>query len=90
MGLNGVTALSNGNYVVGSPAWNGNKGAATWVSGTSGATLDGQNTIDAQNSIEGAAASASPNPILIGDGAFAGSFFAAVPAARRTCHHRSA
>ena len=30
----GVTALTNGNYVVGSPNWNGNEGSVTWVSGT--------------------------------------------------------
>jgi hypothetical protein len=44
-----VLALSNGNYVV-SSAGKG-KGAATWVDGTNGATLDGGHTIDAQNSI---------------------------------------
>lgn len=30
VGLEGVTVLSNGNFVVASPAWNGNRGAATW------------------------------------------------------------
>ena len=32
----GVTALSNGNYVVRSPFWNNNTGAATWGSGATG------------------------------------------------------
>ena len=32
----GVIALSNGNYVVASPNWNGNRGAATWGDGTVG------------------------------------------------------
>jgi hypothetical protein len=32
----GITALSNGNYVVGSDFWNGTLGAATWGSGTTG------------------------------------------------------
>ncbi|MFM2141578.1 MAG: Bifunctional hemolysin/adenylate cyclase precursor [Verrucomicrobiota bacterium] len=40
VGFSGVTALSNGNYVVGSPGWdNGaaiNAGAATWCNGTTG------------------------------------------------------
>ncbi len=40
VGYYGVTALSNGNYVVSSPEWdNGpalNAGAVTWASGTSG------------------------------------------------------
>jgi hypothetical protein len=36
VGLGGVTALSNGNYVVQSPSWNGNRGAVTWGSGTAG------------------------------------------------------
>jgi hypothetical protein len=34
--LHSFTVLSNGNYVVKSPYWNGNRGAATWGSGTSG------------------------------------------------------
>jgi filamentous hemagglutinin family protein len=44
-----VTALSDGNYVVGSPDWNGNKGAATWASGTLGLT----GTVSASNSLIG-------------------------------------
>ncbi len=43
--------LSNGNYVVGSPKWNGGFGAATWGSGTTG--VDG--TISAANSLIGSA-----------------------------------
>src|SRR5260370_11786770 len=31
-----VTALTNGNYVVRSPGWNGGMGAVTWGSGTAG------------------------------------------------------
>ena len=31
-----VAALENGNYVVGSPSWNANHGAATWASGLGG------------------------------------------------------
>jgi Repeat of unknown function (DUF5650)/Secretion system C-terminal sorting domain len=42
-GSNGVTALTNGNYVVSSPFWNkevagGNHGAVTWGNGTMGIT----------------------------------------------------
>ncbi len=33
-----VTPLSNGNYVVASPYWNGYRGAVTWNSGTRGVT----------------------------------------------------
>src|SRR5262249_21387134 len=76
--LSNVTVLSNSNYVVNSPKWNVNLGAATWASGTSGATLDGQHTIDAENSIEGTVAGAagftSPRP-----GALPGSFVALFP-----------
>jgi filamentous hemagglutinin family protein len=39
VGNNGVTALTNGNYVVGSSGWDGaatNTGAATWVNGSNG------------------------------------------------------
>ncbi len=32
----GVIALPNGNFVVGSPEWNGNRGAATFVNGVTG------------------------------------------------------
>src|SRR5262245_39508559 len=45
----GVTALSNGSYVVASPFWNGSKGAATWSSGSSSVT--GQ--ISSSNSLVG-------------------------------------
>ncbi len=44
-----VSALSNGNYVVASPGWNGNRGAATWADGTIGIT--GQ--VDDTNSLVG-------------------------------------
>jgi hypothetical protein len=47
--FNGVTKLSNGNYVVDSPYWNGNRGAATWANGHSGIT----GTISAANSLIG-------------------------------------
>ena len=41
-----VTALTNGNYVVGSPHWNSNTGAATWASGaTDGTRLTGPITV---------------------------------------------
>src|SRR5262249_31371911 len=53
VGYGGVTALTNGNYVVLSPFWNGNRGAATWGSGTSGQTLDGSGSISPQNSLVG-------------------------------------
>jgi hypothetical protein len=71
---NTVTALSNGNYVVASPSWNGNRGAATWADGTSGTTLDGLNTIDAQNSITGTVANAGLGSIQ--PGTLPGSFLA--------------
>ncbi|MCE5265651.1 MAG: YDG domain-containing protein, partial [Deltaproteobacteria bacterium] len=54
---NGIVALTNGNYVVSSPNWaNGaatKAGAATWVDGTNGHTLDNVNTISAANSLVG-------------------------------------
>jgi len=33
---NGVTALPNGNYLVSSPNWDGNRGAVTWANGMTG------------------------------------------------------
>ncbi|HEV3338756.1 MAG TPA: hypothetical protein VG125_00320, partial [Pirellulales bacterium] len=70
--------LSNGNYVVSSPAFKGGLGAFTWGSGRSGATLDGQHTVDAQNSIEGAVAGADQLSIPAA-GTLPGSFAAVFP-----------
>ena len=36
VGMYGVTALNNGNYLVNSPYWNYNRGAITWVDGNTG------------------------------------------------------
>ncbi len=62
VGSGGVTALTNGNYVVSSASWdNGaivDAGAATWGNGTTGRTLDGLNTITPQNSLIGIATNA--------------------------------
>ena len=56
MGSGGVTALSNGNYVVVSSSWdNGavnSAGAATWCNGTTGAI----GTVSAANSLVGSTA----------------------------------
>jgi autotransporter-associated beta strand protein len=46
-------ALTSGNYVVQSYLWNGNRWAATWVSGTTGQTLDGSGIVSPQNSLVG-------------------------------------
>ncbi len=55
-GRSGVTALTNGNYVVRSPMWNrgliANAGAATWGNGVSGIT----GIVDASNSLVGSTA----------------------------------
>jgi hypothetical protein len=45
----GVTALSNGNYVVDSPQWNDSRGAATWGDGTRGVS----GAVDPSNSLVG-------------------------------------
>jgi hypothetical protein len=44
-----VTRLSNGNYLIASPSWNGNRGAMTWASGTSGVS----GVVSAANSLVG-------------------------------------
>src|SRR5262249_38837007 len=41
----GLRVLSNGNYVISSPSWNGGRGAVTWVNGNTGIT----GTISAAN-----------------------------------------
>jgi hypothetical protein len=50
-----LTRLSDGNYVVVSPNWNGARGAATWVNGATGQTLDGRGIVTPQNSLVGTA-----------------------------------
>ncbi len=58
IGFGSIIALSNGNYVIQGPKWdNGSTvdaGAAIWVNGSTGQTINGINTISAQNSIIGA------------------------------------
>ncbi|GAB6850536.1 beta strand repeat-containing protein [Paraburkholderia kururiensis] len=49
VGVYGITALANGNYVVDSPYWNRGMGAVTWGSGTSGIT----GTVSGANSLVG-------------------------------------
>ncbi|HEX4480787.1 MAG TPA: hypothetical protein VH082_08270 [Rudaea sp.] len=58
----GVTALSNGNYVVASVDWGSSKGAVTWANGTTG--LVGK--VSANNSLTGSTAS-SDGPSVDGD-----------------------
>ena len=62
VGVEQIFGLPNGNYVVSVNSGMGNA-SDTWVNGASGATLDGQNTIDAQNSLLGVAGAA---PLLSG------------------------
>lgn len=50
-GAGGVYALTNGNYVVSSYSWNGNRGAATWGDGATGIT----GAVSASNSLVGTA-----------------------------------
>ena len=52
VGNGGITVLSNGNYVVSSYNWNGNRGAVTWGSGTVGTS----GAVSASNSLVGGAA----------------------------------
>ncbi len=56
VGSNGITALSNGNYVVNSSYWNNgtaaSAGAVTWANGATGAT----GTVSAANSLVGTTA----------------------------------
>lgn len=54
--ISGITVLTNGNYVVSSPLWNGGKGAVTWVNGGTGQTTNGVNTISSANSLVGSSA----------------------------------
>lgn len=49
LGEGGITALTNGNYVVDSPYWHDQAGAVTWGNGTTGIT----GTVSAANSLVG-------------------------------------
>jgi Ca2+-binding RTX toxin-like protein len=56
VGSGGIVVLSNGNYIVNSPNWQlgaTQVGAATWVNGSTGQTMDGVHTIDLTNSFQG-------------------------------------
>jgi len=57
VGNGGITALTDGNYVVDNPNWAngsaGRAGAVTLVSGSTGLALDGSGTISASNSLVG-------------------------------------
>jgi len=50
LGEGGVVPLSNGNYVVASPSWNGGMGAVTWGNGVDGGTIG---TVSSTNSLVG-------------------------------------
>jgi len=52
VGIQPVIALSNGNYVVRTPVWGGNKGAVTWGNGATGATVG---AVSSSNSLVGTA-----------------------------------
>jgi hypothetical protein len=70
VGSGGVLALTNGNYVVGSPSWNSAAGAATWGNGTTGV----HGTISASNSLVGSTGgNASCSLFSSGDGDCVGS-----------------
>ena len=51
VGSSGVTILSNGNYLIHSPTWNGQRGALTWVDAAIGST----GPVSAANSLVGTA-----------------------------------
>ncbi len=57
VGSQGVTALSDGNYVVDSPQWGDQEGAVTWGDGTAG--VDG--SVSSANSFVGSTASVGPS-----------------------------
>ena len=60
VGNDGITLLSNGNYVVNSVGWNSSAGAVTWGSGSSGVS----GVVSSANSLIGS----NPNDFVGGDG----------------------
>jgi hypothetical protein len=74
VGIGGVTALSNGNYVVVSPYWGDLRGAATWGDGTTGIT----GAISDVNSLVGTTPAVNIGglpPDFVGGGYTPGAFF---------------
>ena len=66
VGNSGVTALSNGNYVVSSQFWDGaaaNVGAVTWGSGTTGIS----GAVSSTNSAIGLTATTNLRPVVVDD-----------------------
>ena len=65
----GISALSNGNYVLNSPEWNARTGAVTWADGASGTV----GVVSARNSLlvqtNGVAELGRTGKVLIGSGA---------------------
>jgi hypothetical protein len=57
IGSNGITVLQNGNFVVRSGNWNGNRGAVTWGSATTGFIGGASVTVSASNSLVGSSLS---------------------------------
>ncbi|MEQ9667645.1 CHAT domain-containing protein [Coleofasciculus sp. G2-EDA-02] len=68
VGVGGVVALTNGNYLVKSENWNNevvrSAGAVTWGDGSTGETIDGSNTITPQNSLIGRTANADLDEVV--------------------------
>lgn len=60
VGFNGITALTNGNFVVASSTWGVGGGAVTWCSGTSGCTGE----VTFTNSLFGFIHSIEPSGVL--------------------------
>ena len=56
IGSTGITVLQNGNFVVRSQNWNGNRGAVTWGSATTGFIGGTSVTVSATNSLVGSSA----------------------------------
>jgi autotransporter-associated beta strand protein len=73
VGDGGVTALTNGNYLVRSSLWNYSRGAVTWGSGTSGVC----GVVSSANSLIGLTSSAGIQPVVVDNvnGTFCASFY---------------
>src|SRR5262249_5582315 len=71
VGSGGVTLLGDGHFVVRSPSWFASgvshAGAATWVNGSSGQTLDGCGIVSPQNSVVGQTSNTQLQPMVRDD-----------------------
>src|SRR5207245_4297328 len=78
-----IMLLSNGNYLIGSPNWNGQRGAVTWGNGATGVS----GTVSEANSLVGSNPGNYPRNNNPGDGVGFGNYAYAGVTRLTTCNY---